>query len=250
MTVRSRESAVRHALASHTNVPGTCQLWTRTQFDAPSAGDQDRDGDADAVDGWKSEPASKKHKDRNPPRGVPVAWGGGSHGFGHRAISLGNGRIRSTDAGGSGVVATVDFDFPEKQWGLKYLGWSETIDGKAIPLSAKKKAKKTAARRTARKQARQTARKTAKKAAKQAAKKATPVQPRPPLPAAPVAVTPGIPPAPQPPAQQHQQPARREKSRGVRVDRALSELQASRAKGENGKRIQAAVNQLKKIPLK
>jgi len=141
--VRSREEAAKQARQSKTNVPGTCQLWTRTQYLAPSAGDQDRDGDADAVDGWKSEPRWAKHSgDRKPPLGTPVAWSGGRSGFGHRAISLGpdkNGvyHIRSTDAGGSGVVATVPLDWPERNWGLHYLGWSETITGLKIPSDKK-----------------------------------------------------------------------------------------------------------------
>ena len=130
----SREEAVKRAIASSSNVPDTCQLWTRTMFGAPSAGDRDTDGDADAVDGWLSEPQWARHPgDRNPPRGVPVAWSGGRKGYGHRAISLGNGKIRSTDAGGRGKVATVDLSWVEKNWGLKYLGWSETITGQKIP---------------------------------------------------------------------------------------------------------------------
>lgn len=136
--VYNREEAAKRAEASKTNVPGTCQLWTRTMFGAPSAGDQDGDHDADAVDGWKSEPVSKRHTGRNPPRGTPVAWSGGSNGNGHRAISLGNGKIRSTDAGGSGKVATVDLGWVEKNWGLRYLGWSETISGQQIPVPAKR----------------------------------------------------------------------------------------------------------------
>lgn len=133
MTIRNREQAARAAEQSTSNVPGTCQLWTRTQYGAPSAGDRDRDGDADAVDGWRSEPPEARHTTRRPPRGVPVAWAGGRNGFGHRAISLGGGRIRSTDAGGSGRVATVDLGWVERTWGLIYLGWSETITGIQIP---------------------------------------------------------------------------------------------------------------------
>lgn len=132
--VYDRESAARRAESSTTNSPGFCQSWTRNIFGAPSAGDVDRDGDADAVDGWKSEPLSARHEgDRNPPRGVPVAWSGGSKGHGHRAVSLGNGKIRSTDAGGLGHVATVDLNWPEVHWGMRYLGWSETISGLHIP---------------------------------------------------------------------------------------------------------------------
>lgn len=129
--VRTREEAAKRAEASRTNEYGMCQQWARELYGADSAGDRDHDGDADAVDGWLSEPKSARHTDRNPPRGVPVAYG---NKHGHRAMSLGGGKIRSTDAGGHGKVATVDLDWPEKTWGLKYLGWSDTIDGQAIPL--------------------------------------------------------------------------------------------------------------------
>lgn len=133
-TPYDRAEVVARALASKTNVPDTCQLWTRTVCGAPSAGDYDGDGAADAEDGWKSEPAKYKHAgDRNPPAGVPVSYGGGSRDNGHRAVSLGNGMIRSTDAGGSGKVATVPLDWPERAWGLTYLGWSDTCDGWLIP---------------------------------------------------------------------------------------------------------------------
>ncbi|HMT68904.1 MAG TPA: hypothetical protein PKD16_02015 [Saprospiraceae bacterium] len=131
--VNNRAEAVEAALRTTRNVPNTCQLVTRGWFNAPSVGDFDGDGAADAEDGWKSEPVSARHSDRNPPAGVPVSYLGGSRDNGHRAISLGGGRIRSTDAGGSGVTATVDLAWPERAWGLKYVGWSETIDGIQIP---------------------------------------------------------------------------------------------------------------------
>jgi hypothetical protein len=136
--VYNRERGARNAEASKTNKPGTCQLWTRTQFLGKSAGDQDGDGDADAVDGWKSEPLRFRHAgDRNPPRGVPVAFSGGSKGYGHRAISLGGGKIRSTDMSGStykpGVVGTTTIAAIEKAMGVSYLGWSDSITGELIP---------------------------------------------------------------------------------------------------------------------
>lgn len=135
--MNTREQAAQNAEKSKYNVPGTCQLWTRTQFGAPSAGDRDTDGDSDAVDGWKSEPVSKRHFDRNPPRGVPVAFSGGSRGYGHRAISLGDGKIRSTDMTSAGykpgVVGTTTIDQIERSMGVSYMGWSETITGALIP---------------------------------------------------------------------------------------------------------------------
>jgi hypothetical protein len=140
--VFSREQAVQRALAARTNSPGTCQLWTRGILGAPSVGDFDGDGDADAVDGWKREPLSARHTDRKPPAGTPVAWSGGRNGYGHRAISLGpvNGvyKIRSTDAPVSGRVGTVDLDWVERNWGLKYLGWTDTISGIPIPYDKPK----------------------------------------------------------------------------------------------------------------
>lgn len=142
--VHNREQAAQSAEKSNTNVPGTCQLWTRNRFLAPSAGDRDGDGDADAVDGWKSEPVSARHEgDKNPPRGVPVAWSGGSSGFGHRAVSLGGGKIRSTDmsdTGGryqKGNVGTATIDQITNAMNITYLGWTETITGQRIPLAPK-----------------------------------------------------------------------------------------------------------------
>lgn len=128
----SRPVVVQRALAAVSNVPGTCYLWTRTMAGSPSVGDVDRDGDADAVDGWKA----TKHRhpgDRNPPAGVPVFWSGGTHGYGHAAVSLGGGKIRSTDAGGPGRIATVDLGWVERTWGLTYLGWTEDLAGEVIP---------------------------------------------------------------------------------------------------------------------
>lgn len=134
MTIRSRTEAVEAAKKQTTNSPGMCQQVTRLWFNAPSVGDVDRDGDADAVDGWLSEPNSaRRYGDTNPPAGVPVSWSGGSRGHGHRAISLGNGMCRSTDAGGRGKVADVSIDWVTRSWGMRYLGWSTTISGQHIP---------------------------------------------------------------------------------------------------------------------
>lgn len=144
MTIRTSKQAMAAALGQTTNVPGTCQLTVRGWFDAPSAGDQDGDGDADAVDGWLSEPRSARHEgDRNPPPGKPLAFKGGSRGFGHRALSMVKG-VRSTDMSGNrykvGVTSTVTGTSTasaiaqiERSMGVQYLGWSETIDGQKIP---------------------------------------------------------------------------------------------------------------------
>lgn len=131
--VLDRESAARKAEKSKAFRVGMCQQWTRLMFEAGSVGDVDLDGDADAVDGWLKE--KRKHpKDKNPPRGVPLAWSGGSAGHGHRAISLGDGKVRSIDVFGAGTVGTVNIDFFEEKWNMTYLGWSSTISGLDIPI--------------------------------------------------------------------------------------------------------------------
>ena len=127
----SRQQAVANALASTTNTPRYCARWTRERFGVAALGDYDGDGAADAEDMWKA--ARVRHEDDNPPAGVPVYWGGGSQDNGHAAVSLGGGMIRSTDAGGPGRVASVPLDFPTRQWGMPYLGWSEDLYGHVIP---------------------------------------------------------------------------------------------------------------------
>lgn len=139
MTINTREQALRNANEQKRNVPGTCQKVTRGWFNAPSAGDQDGDGDFDAVDGWVSEPVRARHEgDRNPPIGVPLSFSGGSKGYGHRCISNGpSGQARSTDMSNgrysAGNVGNTSIPQIENSMGVHYLGWSDTIDGWAIP---------------------------------------------------------------------------------------------------------------------
>lgn len=128
----SRTQAVANALAATTNVPRYCAQWTRTMFGVPALGDWDGDGAADAEDMWKA--AKIRYPgDYVAPAGVPVYWGGGSQDNGHIAVSLGNGMCRSTDAAGAGKVGTVPLDYPVRQWGMPYLGWSEDLYGYEIP---------------------------------------------------------------------------------------------------------------------
>lgn len=136
-TINTPSEAIAEAMAQETNDVGMCQQVTRGWFNANSAGDRDLDGDADAVDGWLSEPVDARHpNDRTPRIGFPVSWAGGAKGHGHRALYIGNGLIRSTDAPFAGRVDTVKLGFPEERWGLRYLGWSETITGLKIPADA------------------------------------------------------------------------------------------------------------------
>lgn len=147
MAIRTRKQAVVACKKTTRNVVGMCQKVTREWFNAPSAGDQDKDGDADAVDGWLSEPKSARHTDRNPPVGVPLAFKGGSKGHGHRCMTDGIGSIRSIDmlnnrykagytSSVKGRTMSEAIGIIERSMGIQYLGWSETIDGQKIPADA------------------------------------------------------------------------------------------------------------------
>lgn len=136
-----------------------CAKWTRTMFGFPATGDVDKDGDVDAVDAWKA--AKSKHPgDMEPPAGVPVYWGGGSKGFGHVAVSIGKGKVRTIDWPVAGKVGTASIAEITRRWGLPYFGWSDDWAGRMIgyPKSAtlgrlRKKLKKS---RTANKKLKRT----------------------------------------------------------------------------------------------
>ena len=82
-----------------------------------------------AIEQWRNA-EEKHHDDRTPPYGAPVYYEGGK--YGHIAIYVGDGKVRSTDAGGSGKVATVPLDWFKNNWGYEYLGWTGDIGGQPI----------------------------------------------------------------------------------------------------------------------
>ena len=116
---------VHAALSSDVNEPGHCLEWARERADIPPLYD-------DAATAWANA-TGRRPGDRHPPVGAAVYWTGGSSGYGHIAISVGDGKVRSSDAGGEGRVETVPVDWAEKKWGLTYAGWSNSINGYTIP---------------------------------------------------------------------------------------------------------------------
>lgn len=139
MTIRTAQEALADANSKHTNVVGACQAETRAYYLAPSVGDFDGDGAADAEDGWKSEPADAKRFDRRGRAGYPASFLGGSHDNGHRAIFVSPGVVRSTDFDGvtkryrAGVRGNGTLAEVEAAMNVTYAGWSLTIDGVRIP---------------------------------------------------------------------------------------------------------------------
>lgn len=123
--VRDAEATARSAEAETTNVPGMCLQWSRQRADIPA-----RWGTAAIA--WAN--AERRHADRNAPRGAFVFWTGGSKGFGHIAVSLGGGNVRSTDAGGSGLVATRSIAWFAANWPSQtYAGWTDNVNGVTVP---------------------------------------------------------------------------------------------------------------------
>ncbi|MFI7068115.1 hypothetical protein ACIBL3_44495 [Kribbella sp. NPDC050124] len=62
-----------------------------------------------------------------PPLGVPVWWTNG--GDGHVAISAGDGTCFSNDIKRRGKIDRVAISFITRNWGQRYRGWSEDVNG-------------------------------------------------------------------------------------------------------------------------
>jgi hypothetical protein len=123
--VHNAEQTAKNAEADQTNEPGYCLQQCRTWAGIAA-------GYPDASTAWRN--TNDRHPgNRTPPRGSAVYWTGGSKGYGHIAISLGNGKVRSTDAGGAGQCATVSLGWVESHWGLPYAGWAWDINEVTIP---------------------------------------------------------------------------------------------------------------------
>lgn len=88
-----------------------------------------------AINQWHN--AKKKHRDdRTPPVGAPVFYEGGQ--YGHVAIYIGNGMVRSTDAGGRGVMGTKPLNWFASGWNYRYVGWTGDIADRDIDFDLKK----------------------------------------------------------------------------------------------------------------
>jgi hypothetical protein len=82
-----------------------------------------------AISQWHN--AKKKHTSKkNIPIGAPIYYSGGE--YGHVVLYVGDGMVRSTDAGGRGKMATVSIEWFQRAWGYQYEGWSEDLGGKDI----------------------------------------------------------------------------------------------------------------------
>ncbi len=83
---------------------------------------------------WQN--AKKPHNGKKAPVGAPMYYRGGK--YGHVVLYVGNGMVRSTDAGGAGKMATVPIEWFQRAWGYEYVGWSEDLGGKMIEFDRTK----------------------------------------------------------------------------------------------------------------
>jgi len=125
--VFTAEQTARNAEKDFANQPGMCLQVCRTW-----AGINARYPDATTA--WHNA-NNRHHGDRlGIPRGAAVYWTGGSKGFGHIAISIGGGLVRSTDANGPGRVASRPVAWFDANWpSLNYAGWADNINEVTIP---------------------------------------------------------------------------------------------------------------------
>jgi hypothetical protein len=139
MVLNTQQALERAMNTDRVPAVGICQKFTRELYDAPSVGDVDRDGDADAVDGWKYEPEKYcVYGDRNVPEGLPAFFKGGGKGYGHRCISRGGRNMRSSDMRDGRytplAVGNATIEEIERSMGVTYIGYSKSISGIEIPL--------------------------------------------------------------------------------------------------------------------
>ena len=126
-TTRTASQAAARSLLYSRYTVGYCLNFVWNCISAPKSY-----GCPDANAAWTR--ATQKVRTGTPPAGAPVYFRGGAHG--HIAISLGGGRIRSTDWPTKGRVGTTTIGDLCREWygsQSNYRGWSRDLCGDPIP---------------------------------------------------------------------------------------------------------------------
>lgn len=131
MSTYTRLQALARARTVARYEVGMCLQFVRKQYGIPA-------GAPDAATAWAL--AKVRHHDaRNPPPGVCAFYLGGSAGHGHVAITDERTGIVGTDAPTRGSIGTVPLDWPERNWGMRYVGWTEDLNGVALTADPRKR---------------------------------------------------------------------------------------------------------------
>jgi hypothetical protein len=127
MVVQSSKEAKDNANRYKVCARGMCLKYVRTWLEIGSQ-------QPSAIAAWNA--AKKKHAgDRNPPGAAPCFFAGGK--YGHIELTFSDVNARGTDMPGGGLVSTQVIEWCEKNWGYKYLGWTEDLNGVDIPYLSK-----------------------------------------------------------------------------------------------------------------
>lgn len=121
--MRSASGAIKYMSTHKEARSGWCLSTVQSAFDASHLY-------PNAASAWHSQ--TGKHHGDKPPRGGVVYWTGGSHGYGHIAIALGDDMILSTDLPNWGSIGRVHLHTPRTSWGLHYVGWTDHMNG--VPI--------------------------------------------------------------------------------------------------------------------
>lgn len=114
---------------------GLCEKFARSSYGLPGQYH-------DAAAHWKDAVRKgRAHRGSTPPVGALVYWTGGSKGYGHAAVSIGGGKIVSTDIKRKGKADVVSIAYLNRAWGnLKYEGWADPphtrVSSSAQPIAA------------------------------------------------------------------------------------------------------------------
>lgn len=123
VSIRTPAQAIAKANTMHTGYGGMCLQFVRLAFNAPSKY-------SSAIKAWNA--SGTKHRTTSTsgiPVGAPI-WFSGSK-YGHVAIYLGNGMMRTTH--GSTNRIGNDRVTAWRSYGFNLLGWTEDINGYRIP---------------------------------------------------------------------------------------------------------------------
>lgn len=87
-----------------------------------------------ALRAWETTPAAQRRYDRTPPKGAVVYLSAGANGYGHVCLSMGGGRIVSTDVPSNGRIGVTTIGDLERAWGRQFLGWAAYIMGHTVTV--------------------------------------------------------------------------------------------------------------------
>lgn len=129
MTLTPVQRAAQESLHPTRSWYEDCLQFVRTMFGLPANGHEPTAYSAWLFDGGAK--GAYTHTAIAAPANVPVYYKG-SGPDGHIAVSVGHGMVLSSDIARKGKIDLTSDAHIEAAWGMKYLGWSELVEGKRV----------------------------------------------------------------------------------------------------------------------